>query len=84
MQAFQQWQQSPSQGAIPPQPQPTDWERQAMCDDLTTAQMFLQAAYDAAAKAKLKDTHYELNGAIADALNSCNEAVQRLTDAPDQ
>jgi hypothetical protein len=81
MQAFHQWQQSPSQGAIPPQP--TDWERQAMCDDLTTAQMFLQAAYDAAVKADLGKSHYELNGAIADALNACNEALERINDEPD-
>jgi hypothetical protein len=80
MQTYHQWQQTPEQGAII---QPTDWERQALCDDLTTALMFLQAAHDVAVKANLKDTHSELSTAIADALNSCNEAIQRLDDAPD-
>jgi hypothetical protein len=83
MQAFDQWQQNPMQGTIPPQPQPTDWERQAMCDDLTTALTFLQAAHDAAIKANLKETRNGFYTAIADALNSTEEAIQRSEDALD-
>lgn len=60
-----------------------DLIRTRLLDDLITAQQFLQSAYDAAVKANLKDTHSELNGAIADALNSCSEAVQHVNDAPD-
>lgn len=65
------------------QSMPTNWERQAMCDDLTTAQMFLQAGYDAATKAKLGATHNDLYMAICDAFNSCNEALERINDSPD-
>jgi hypothetical protein len=60
-----------------------DLIREKLGDDLATAQQFLQAAYDAAVKVDLESTHYELNRAIADALNGCSEAVQYLDDAPD-
>jgi hypothetical protein len=110
-QSFEEWLQSPTQGAIPlsadiqeqlnqrcpcmskplaecdcqsENSQPTDWERQALCDDLATAQMFLQAAYDAATKAKLGATHNDLYMVICDAFNACSEALEHINDAPDE
>jgi hypothetical protein len=56
----------------------------AMQTDLTIAQSHLQAAYDSATKAKLGTTHHDLYMAICDAFNACNEALERLNDAPDE
>ncbi len=82
MQTFKQWQQSPMQGVIPPQS--TDWQTESLIDDLSTALPFLQSAYDAAVSAGLKESNYELLAAIGDALNGCNEALERLNDTGEE
>ena len=56
----------------------------SMQTDLTIAQSHLQAAYDSATKAKLGTTHHDLYMAICDAFNACNEALERVNDAPDE
>ena len=76
-QTFQQWQQAPVQGMIP---QP-DWQKEFICDVLSVALPNLQAAHDVAKH--LKASHSDLYMSICDALNACNEALERLTDAPD-
>lgn len=78
-QTFKQWQQSPVQGAIPlPQ---SEGQKEAIYDALATALPCLQTAHDAAKH--LKVSHEDLYMAICDALNACNESLERLTDAPD-
>lgn len=57
---------------------------QSISHDLATAQIYLQAAYDAATKAQLGMTHNDLFMAICDAFNACNEALERINDAPDE
>lgn len=78
-QTFKQWQQSPIQGAIP-QPA-SDWQKEFIYDALSVALPSLQAAHDVAKHLPL---HSDLYTAICDALNACNEALERLTDAPDE
>ncbi len=56
----------------------------SMQNDLTIARSHLQAAYDSATKAKLGTTHHDLYMAICDAFNACNEALERVNDAPDE
>jgi hypothetical protein len=61
-----------------------DSPQQGICNDLATAQTFLQAAYDAATSSQLGATHNDLYMAICDSFNACNEALQRINDAPDE
>lgn len=82
MQTFKQWQQAPMQGVIPSHP--TDWQKESIIDDLSTALPFLQSAYDAAVKAGIKESDYELMCAVGDALNGCNEALERLNDTGEE
>ena len=77
-QTFTNWQQSPIQGAIP-QPA-SDWQKEFIYDALAVALPNLQAAADTA---KHLVAHLDLYTAICDALNACNEALERVTDAPD-
>lgn len=82
MQTFKQWQQAPMQGVIPSQS--VDWQKESVIDDLSTALPFLQSAYDAAVKAGLRDSDYELMCAIGDALTGCKEALERLNDVSEE
>lgn len=79
-QAFKQWQQNPVQGAIP-LPSSEGLQKENIYDALATALPSLEAAHNAATH--LKTSHEDLYTAICDALNSCNEALERLTDSPD-
>ena len=79
-QTFKQWQQSPIQG-VSPQPA-SDWQKEFIGDALSLALPNLQAAHDVAKH--LAATHSDLYTAICDALNACNEALERVTDAPDE
>ena len=80
MQTFHQWQQSPQQGTIPA---PTDWEREALADDLYLALEMLSKCHDYARKHGFKESRSELYTAISDAYNSVQEALQRIDDAID-
>lgn len=55
-----------------------------MQTDLSIAQAHLQAAFNTASEAKLGTTHHDLYVAICDAFNACNEALERVSDAPDE
>jgi hypothetical protein len=59
-------------------------DQSTMQIDLSIAQTHLQAAYNAATEAKLGATHHNLHMAICDAFNACNEALERVNDAPDE
>jgi hypothetical protein len=97
-QSFEEWQKSPIQGAIPfpfgvqercpcyakPLAECNCRSESVMQTDLSIAQAHLQAAYHAASEAKLGTTHHDLYMAICDAFNACNEALERVNDAPDQ
>ncbi len=52
--------------------------------NLKKALPHLQTAYDAAVKAGLRESDYELLATIGDALTACTEALERLNDVPDQ
>jgi hypothetical protein len=55
-----------------------------MQTDLSIARSHLQAVYDAATSCKLGTTYHDLYMAICDAFNACNEALERVNDAPDE
>lgn len=53
-------------------------------EQLETALPILQSVYEAAQKAGIKQSNYELLQAIGDALTACNEALERIDDQPDE
>lgn len=59
----------------------SDWQKEFIYDALAVALPNLQAAADTA---KHLVAHQDLYTAICDALNACNEALERVTDAPDE
>ncbi len=84
MQAFQQWQQSPTQGMIPPSV-PSDSEHLSIVQDkllevvenLTFSHHYLEST-------GLSKRYTQLFTAVCDALNATSAAIEHCDDQPDQ
>lgn len=51
---------------------------------LKKALPYLQTAYDAAVKAGLRESDYELLATLGDSLTACKEALERLNDTGEE
>ncbi len=81
-QSFSQWQQSPTQGAIPSVPSDSE-HLEVIQDNLLDAISNLQFCHTYLEGSGLSKRYSQLFTAVADALNSTNQAIEHCDDLPD-
>ena|SRR4028118_325572 len=82
-QSFQSWQQSPQQGAIPSVPSDSE-QLEIIQDNLFDAISYLQFCHTYLENSGLSRQYSSLFTAVADALNSTSNAIERCEDSPDE
>jgi hypothetical protein len=82
-QNFQSWHQSLRQGAIPSVPSDSD-HLEITQDSLLDAISYLQFCHTYLQDSGLSKRYSQLFTAVADALNSTSEAIERCEDSPDE
>jgi hypothetical protein len=81
-QNLQSWQQSPTQGAIPSVPSDSE-PLEVIRDNLLDAITNLQFCHTYLEGSGLSKRYSQLFTAVADALNSTNQAIEHSDDSPD-
>jgi hypothetical protein len=81
-QSFSQWQQSPTQGAIPSVPSDSE-HLEVIQDNLLDAISNLQFCHTYLEGSGLSKRYSQLFTAVADALNSTSQAIEHCDDSPD-
>jgi hypothetical protein len=81
-QSFSQWQQSPTQGAIPSVPSDSE-HLEVIQDNLLDAISNLQFCHTYLEGSGISKRYSQLFTAVADALNSTNQAIEHCHDEPD-
>ena len=81
-QPFYDWQQSPSQGAVPSIPS-DESHVEIVTDALLDALDRLTFAHHLLENTGISTTYTALFTAVCDGLNATNEAIERCGDAPD-
>ena len=77
-QSFENWTESPLQGATP---KPfTQTQTSPLIDELQTALTFIQSAHESAKNSKLADFYPEAYTDICDAIHHCQSAIDYLKE----